>query len=362
LTDPASCIFDSNVENSAGVVNPLRRGRCPRGALPGGVLRRTVAPAMPAAYYLPEDVPGRLARLRLRIVDRRRPLPRAPHHVQIQTVSGCNADCVFCPNGKTRLDIPMGRRMDPALFESVVDQCVDLGVRRYSPYLMNEPMMDPELPERIAYVTKRRKPWMHTKINSHGGLLTERMAKGLLDSGLDRLHFSIQGLDPVVYERIMRLKLHKTLRNVERFLELQAKGGYRKPRVKVVMLDTSEVHEQIPEIRRFWRERGVRLNVNQLENRGNHGAIASDAIAVRPLEPYDWCRRLFDQIYVLWDGRLVQCCADWEQTSHLGDLQQESLRDVWRGAVYTRYRRRFLSGRLEGTICDGCTKDAAGTD
>lgn len=312
---------------------------------------------MPPRYYLPEDTAGPLERLRLRLQGRR-PLPKAPEHVQIQTVSGCNASCVFCPNQKTALDIPMGRRMDWDLYRSVVDQCVELGVRRFSPYLMNEPMLDPELPQRIAYIARRKRSWMHSKINSHGGLLTERMAKGLLDSGLDRLHFSVQGLDPVVYERIMRLKLHKTLRNVERFLELKEKGGYDGPRVKVVMLDTAEVHDQIPSIRKFWADRGVALNVNRLENRGKHAAIASDRIAVHELEPFDWCTRLFDQVYVLYDGRLVQCCADWEQTSALGDLSRERLRDVWTGPAYGDHRRRFLSGDLTGMLCDGCTKDA----
>ena len=42
---------------------------------------------------------------------RRNPLPEAPRVLQIQTISGCNADCVFCPNKKTEIDIPLGRRI-----------------------------------------------------------------------------------------------------------------------------------------------------------------------------------------------------------------------------------------------------------
>ncbi len=160
----------------------------------------------------------------------------------------------------------------------------------------------------------------------------------------------------------MRLKLGKTLRNIERLMELKHRGGYAKPRVKVVMLDTREVHDQIPSIRKFWGERGVEVNVNQLENRGDHPGIDSDRIAVHELAPFDWCTRLFDQLYVLYDGRLVQCCADWEQTGLLGDLRREALREAWRGRLYGEYRRRFLAGDLRGMLCDGCTKDAAGGD
>ncbi len=316
---------------------------------------------MPPKYYVPELSRHLLERLTLRHLKRREPMPDAPKAVQIQTVSGCNANCVFCPNKKTELEIPMGRRMDWNLYRSIVDQCVDLGVRRFSPYLMNESMLDPELPERVAYITRRKQPWQFTKINTHGGLLTERMAKGLLEAGLDRLNFSVQGIDPVVYEKIMGIKLDRVLRNIERFLEMARSGGY-KIRVRVVMLDTTDIHDRLGEIRAFWAARGVKINVNQLENRGHHRGIKADEIAVHALQTFDWCNRLFEQIYVLYDGRLVQCCADWEQTGVVGDLSKEPLDRLWRGPVYTDYRRRFLNGDVKGLICDGCTKDAAGPD
>lgn len=316
---------------------------------------------MPPKYYVPELTTNPLTRMKYEMWDKRVPLPSAPQAVQIQTVSGCNANCVFCPNKKTELEIPLGKRMDWDLYRSIVDQCIELGVRRFSPYLMNESMLDPELPERVKYITDRKKPFQYTKINSHGGLCTERMAKGLLDAGLDRLNFSVQGLDPDVYEKIMSLKLDKVLRNIERFIELKREGGY-KTRVRVVMLDTVEVHPQLPAIRKFWKERGIKIHVNQLENRGHHKNIQADAIAVHQLENYDWCTRMFDQIYVLYDGRLVQCCADWEQTSQMGDLSRQPLTQIWQGPTYTEYRRKFLNGDVKGTICDGCTKDGAGTD
>lgn len=315
---------------------------------------------MPPRYYLPTVVKNPLVRLKYRCIDRRLPLPEAPVHVQIQTVSGCNASCIFCPNSKTELEIPLGHRMDWELYRSVVDQCIDLGVRRLSPYLMNEPMLDRELPERIDYITQRKKSWQYTRISSHGGLLSERMAKGLLDSGLTQLYFSVQGLDPDVYWRVMRLKLDNTLRRIDRFLALREQGNYMLPMVRVDMLDTTEIHDQIPSIRDYWTARGVDVNISHLENRGNHHNVQSNAIAVRDLQPFDWCKRMFKQLYVLYDGRLVQCCADWEQSSVMGDLSRERLRDVWHGPRYTELRQRFLTGNITGMLCDGCTKDAVG--
>ena len=79
---------------------------------------------MPPKYYVPQLEPNLLRRLKMRHIDRREPLPEAPKAVQIQTVSGCNADCVFCPNKKTELEIPLGKKMDWGRYRSIIDQCI----------------------------------------------------------------------------------------------------------------------------------------------------------------------------------------------------------------------------------------------
>lgn len=317
---------------------------------------------MPPKYYLPSLVKNPLTRLKYQWLDHRRPAPAVPVHVQIQTISGCNANCVFCPNKKTEQSIPFGQRMDWDLYRSIVDQCLDWGVKRFSPYLMNEPLLDPELPERIAYIAQRKKFGQFTKINSHGGSLTERMAKGLLDSGLDRINFSVQGLDPDIYQEVMHLPLRKTLDNIDRLLEFKRAGNYKKPRVRVCMLVTKYIEPQKDQILEYWGARGVEVNFNQIENRGHHEAIQSDAIAVRELKRFDWCNRLFEQMYILYDGRLVMCCADWEQRGVMGDAAKDPLKKIWTNLRYGSFRERFLKGQTRAMLCDECTKDSVGED
>ncbi len=280
----------------------------------------------------------------------------APDHVQIQTITGCNAACLFCPHGKTRRKIPGGQRMAPGLFGSIVDQCLELGVRRYSVYLMNEPMLDRDLPQRVAYVSARIKKPQYVKVTSHGGLLTERMAKGLLDAGLDKLKISVQSLDPATYWKIMHLRLERTLKNIDRFVELKQRGGYKRPRLEIVMVDSIQTRTEIAHIRRYWRQRGIKLYVEPVENRADQTGIRDTAVGAQKLRPFSWCRRLMEQIYILHDGRMVQCCADWEQQSIMGDLTSQRLADVWYSPRYSEYRRRFAAGDVRGMICEACRK------
>ena len=280
----------------------------------------------------------------------------APDHVQIQTITGCNAKCIFCPNGKTRRNIPQGRCMDWDLYRSIVDQCLELGIRRYSVYLMNEPMLDRELAERVAYVSARIKKPQYVKVTSHGGLLTERLAKGLLDSGLNKLKISVQSLDPDTYRNIMGLPLAKTLKNIDRFLELKLRGGYKIPKLEIVMVDSIQTHDEIPRIRHYWQDRNIKLYIEPVENRADQDNIRETAVGRHRLTSFSWCRRLMEQIYILYDGRMAQCCADWEQRSIMGDLSAHRLTDIWYGQRYSDYRRRFAAGDDRGMICACCRK------
>jgi molybdenum cofactor biosynthesis enzyme MoaA len=281
---------------------------------------------------------------------------RKPDHVQIQTITNCNAGCIFCPNGKTQRQIPSGRCMDRDLYRSIVDQCLNLGVRRYSVYLMNEPLLDRELPERIAYISSRIKKPQYTKIASHGGLLTERMAMGLFDSGLDKLRISILSLNSEAYRNIMQLPLEKTLRNLDRFLELKTKKGFKKPRLEIVTVDSVHTREEIPGIQHYCKQRGIKIIVQTVENRAGQENIRDTALSADQLGAFTWCQRMVDQIYILYDGKMVQCCSDWEQQSIMGDLTKDSLADIWFGDRYSGYRRRFAAGDVRGMICECCLK------
>lgn len=281
-----------------------------------------------------------------------------PDHIQIQTITGCNADCMFCPNGKTKRNIPRGQRMDKDLYCSIVDQSIALGIRRYSVYLMNEPMLDRNLPQRIEYVSARIRKPQYVKVTTHGGLMTKRMARGLLDSGLNKLKISVQSLNPKTYRDIMGLELTKTLRNIDRLLELKQQGGYKLPRLEIVMVDSIQTHDEIPAIKRYWQERGIKLYIEPVENRADQKNIRDSAIGAGQLKPFSWCRRLMEQVYILYDGRMVQCCADWEQRSVMGDLKRESLADIWYGERYSDYRKRFAVGEVKGMICACCRKQA----
>jgi len=198
-------------------------------------------------YYLPQDT-GTMGGLFRRLVRKERPLPDFPRVIQIQTRTGCNARCVFCPNSLLVDSIP-NEVMEWELFTKIADEITQYPVSRISPYLMNEPLMDRDLPKKIRYLAERKQPGAVIKINSNGALLDREMGEGLIESGLDRINFSVHGLNRETYEsQMVGMRLEKVLENIDRFIQLKTRKGAEKPRVRVTMVRTQAIEAELPEI------------------------------------------------------------------------------------------------------------------
>ncbi len=308
-------------------------------------------------YYAPQETPL-LKKLFYRFRPNAVPVGDFPEDVLFETVSGCNARCTFCPNGNGGSKIPQGR-MDWELFTKIIDESLRHPVKRISPYLMNEPLLDRGLAKKIRYIADRRTNGVSLKINTNAALLDEEAARGLIDSGLDRLNISCHGISKVAYEESMKgLRLETTLANVDRFLELRRAAGCKKPRVTVTMVKTKIIEQEIPQIKQYWGARGVSVHIRQLENRAS-AAIAGKGIEASGWKNFSWCKRLFSQANILTNGDMILCCVDYGYTTVLGNVGQTSLKDVWNSEKARDIRRRFLRGDMEGLLCGACLKEPA---
>lgn len=308
----------------------------------------------PFGYYVPEGNVGLFEKVRRFVLNRQLPTWRFPMVIQIQTVAACNAFCIFCPHGKTKRPLPKGR-MDWDLYKAIIDECVRHRMWRISPYLMNEPLLDPDIGERIRYISSKKKFPTYTKINTNASLLTEETARDLLDSGLDILTCSVHGIVKEKYEKTMvGLKLEEVLDNIDRFLDLKKKLKKKKPELRITMIRTKLIEPDVEKIREYWGKRGVHVSIRPMSNRANPQIAALD-ISAKPLEPFYWCVRPMEQAYVNVRGELLLCCNDWEQTTILGDLKTQSLEEAWNSEKYKEIRKRILEGRVKGLLCEECT-------
>jgi radical SAM protein with 4Fe4S-binding SPASM domain len=62
---------------------------------------------------------------------------------------------------------------------------------------------------------------------------------------------------------------------------------------------------------------------------------------------------------VLWDGRVVPCCYDYDGKYVLGDLRQNTLAEIFNEAPMRELRRALREGRAEDvSLCRTCPRGA----
>lgn len=313
-------------------------------------VRRSLTPTGPAAASIPV-----VEYLKYHVLTRL--TPSFPQIIQVQTQYGCNARCTFCPMG--REDNQIRGRMDDATYAHVVDQAVTGGAKVFSPYLQNDPLVDREIDQRIAYVIERRgrRAFPKTKLITNGALLTEERAHTLIRSGLDYLVFSVHGIDATVYDPVMQgPSFETTLRNVETFVRVKRELGARRPGVEVWAVRTQEVEAQLPEARRFWKDRNIKFKARELDNRAHPEITNNTDLAVEDVtwRFADHCTIPFWRAWILWNGDVVLCCVDWERRHIFGNIKETPLRDIWNGPEFRAYRTRMRNGDLSGTLCENC--------
>ncbi|MDQ1256346.1 MAG: Radical protein [Candidatus Hydrogenedentes bacterium] len=283
-----------------------------------------------------------------------------PNRIQIQTQSGCDGRCVFCPNKDIiKAGLPQGR-MEPELFRKIIDELAETRPRRISPYLMNEPLLDKRLPEFVRYITEKV-PDATTLVTTNGTHLDRDLGKALIEAGLKRIKVSLQSLDADTNKRLMGAAVDSG-EVVENVLGMRAliKETRSELDLRVSMIVTKLNLDEIDRARRFWRKNGVRLVTSALENRGGN---IGDAQSLNPHEMTAMggdCVRPNREMCVLFNGDAVLCCVDWFRTTILGNVGETSVRDVWNGPRIEAIRQGLRAG--DGAvpkICRNCCESAS---
>lgn len=149
-----------------------------------------------------------------------------PKRVTIETVFGCNAKCMMCP-----IDIPTSRKkgiMPFAMFTDLIDSLVPYknNFEMMDIYGLGEPLLDPYIFERIRYV--KGKGFHKVAISTNAQLLNEDKQRELLESNIDTVLFSIDGVEKKTHERIRRgTDFERVINNVLGIIEKRNVGNYR---------------------------------------------------------------------------------------------------------------------------------------
>jgi MoaA/NifB/PqqE/SkfB family radical SAM enzyme len=206
-----------------------------------------------------------------------------------------------------------------------------------------EPFLDRHLVEKVRYA--KQKGIKEVGMISNGSLITEKVARAMIEAGLDAINISVDASGKEVFDSTrLGLSYDKVIANIERLVRIRAEMGRKRPKL---ILSFVRQHNSADEqaFIAHWRAIADKIHVTDLHNWA--GTLNHDSDVNYP------CYRPWLTFTVLWDGRVSLCCADFDGRTILGDLTTSSISEIWNAEPYRLARRQHLENGGPD-VCRSC--------
>jgi wyosine [tRNA(Phe)-imidazoG37] synthetase (radical SAM superfamily) len=281
-----------------------------------------------------------------------------PQYFQLETTRLCNAHCPFCPADVWNKSTPF---MSDELFKKLADEIIEYrdAVKFLNIQRAGEPLLDKKLYERVRYLKDGGIKFIALATNASA--LNEQNARKLLEAGIDEVMLSIDSVEKERYEQLrIGLKYEQVIANIRGFFNLRDEI---RPqciiRVRGVSFhDTSkqEDRDDIEAWERFWgdlKKPHDRIYMKRAHTWGNQKIVEGHS------PEYDWvyhaCVIPFSTMHITAMGHVALCGQDYDATINFGDLNRETIVEVWRGESINAMRKLHRSGeRNQVSLCQGC--------
>lgn len=292
-----------------------------------------------------------------------------PFSLSIEPTTACNLGCPECPSGLKQFTRPTGK-LDAGFHERMLSQ-VRKTVFYINYYFQGEPFLHPQF---LALIKAAKKNKIYTSTSTNAHFINEKTAKEIVESGLDRLIISIDGLTQETYENY---RIHGTLSKViegsKQMLKAKKELNSKTPHLIFQFLAVKPNEHEIPQVFQLGKEMGideVRIKSAQLYDFKNGNPLMPenekysrykrqlDGTYKLKYKTGNHCWRMWSSSVFTWDGKVVPCCFDKDAKHILGSLEKEDFTAIWKSKKYTSFRKAILTERNKIDICRNCSEGA----
>lgn len=247
-----------------------------------------------------------------------------PPSIQIEPTNYCNANCICCSVSKSSREKGY---MDFDLFRKIIDDASQIGVKRVHLYLHGEPMLHPQIVDMISYI-KSKSIGFH--LTTNGVLFNKDKIEAILRSGVtsaDHIIFSVLGYSKEVHEKIMKGVDHgRVLKNINDFLDCRKKHKVNGPVIETILYTMPENEHEKAQFAKYWRRTvdHVRI-IDSISKQFSELKRNENEIPSRK----QTCTNLWERMDIFWNGDVTICIADVDGNFILGNLEKDSITEVW---------------------------------
>ena len=291
-----------------------------------------------------------------------------PVSISFEPTTSCNLRCPECPSGLRAITRPTGM-LEKSFFTRTIDE-----IHRELIYLIfyfqGEPYLNPDFLDMVKYASDKG---IYTATSTNAHYLTDAAAKRTVESGLDRLIISIDGTTQEVYKQYrIGGNIDTVLEGAKNIVKWKKALNSKTPFVFFQFLVVKHNEHQIAAIKKMAKEIGVdevRFKTAQV-----YDYLTDPNNLIPTIDKYSRYKKNKDGSYsaknklanrcwkmqhanvITWDGLVVPCCFDKDATHQLGNLKNQSFKEVWKNDNYKQFRSELMKSRKNIDICANCSE------
>jgi len=300
-----------------------------------------------------------------------------PYRLRMEISNICNLRCTFSKEAygtcqQWNIDkTPTLMSFD--FFKKIIDE---VGIYLTHSELCNygESFMNPQATDMIRYL-KKINPDVITEIHTNGHFFeTREKRKDVIESGLDVLLFSVDGITQNVYEKYrVGGNLDTVVDAIRGICSLKKEMNMDKPKIIFQFILFEHNLHEAPYVEEF----ALNLGVDEValktdifgykpELKISHADIYNSIVGLQSKDSMDnffkkdknagnnFCDFPWTYPTVLADRRVVVCCRDMYYKNAVGTIGDGTLLEVWNGEGYQEFRRKFLYDEIKPYPCCLC--------
>ncbi len=288
-----------------------------------------------------------------------------PMALSVEPINICNLSCPECPTGMKILTRNKGA-ISLDLFQDVINQIYKHAFL-VNLYFQGEPFMHVKLFDLIKYAKSKD---LLVATSTNGLFITASMADKIVESGLDELYVSLDGITQDVYEQYrVGGDVNKVIEGIENLVAAKKKLKSNFPIIRTQMLAFNFNEHQINEFKELSYHLGADIadvktaQVYGVENKGyllpenkkltRYTSELNESFKIKG-QIKNSCWKHWSSCVVTWDGKMVPCCFDKDAQFNMGMLSEDSVYRIWKNNKYTSFRNLVLRKQSDIEICNNC--------
>lgn len=272
-------------------------------------------------------------------------IPQYPKQIHVEITTKCNLSCLICPIQEVKEN--RGNPLTDDEIFSLIHQAADLGVEYIDFVNYGEPLLHPAWFDFVSlanFIMGQGRVGMVT----NGTMMSQDIAEKFLASKFCLLYFSVDAFTKETYEKMRPgVDRDQVYENVNFYLDFLSRRRIENYRPIIAMTVCEHNSHEVDQFIAYWREKRVLERTFLCTGRGGEKPFT-----VPNSNP---CNVLLDGMWILNDGRCTICCEDWKGVQTVGDIRQDSLRNIWNNDKFKDFRvRQFEQRKSDIELCKNC--------